>query len=40
VLGDCFLHAGFDLAEGGVVGCVEGGAVLVAGLLGLCLGLG
>ena len=36
VFGDRLLDADLDLLEGGLVGCGEGGAVFVAGLLGLC----
>ena len=35
VFGDGLLNASLDLLEGGAVSCGEGGAVLVAGLLGL-----
>jgi hypothetical protein len=38
VLSHGLLHAGLDLAEGGFVGCGEGGAVFVAGLFGLAVG--
>jgi hypothetical protein len=35
VFGDGLLDASLDLLEGRLVGCREGGAVFVAGLLGL-----